>query len=218
MNKTQKYKEKDLKNKVKYQSLKGEVEKGAEKQKEAVGKLVDALRRSEKQEEKNQAVVNRDSNAWSDSQRLNTIPAYQNYISNFPSGKYVSQAKAKMSVLEAEAKRMANQNNKTAEFYLQFAASPVSLTSAQVSSKLKKTDPYCTYNVMTDIVSDEDYKYKYMFGPFGDYEAARMYERNLNKREKIVFIVGYREDKRLSIQEALDGKAPSDTPTKKPIR
>jgi len=218
LSKVKKYQEKDLKTKVKYQSLKGEVEKGAEKQKEAVERLVDALIIAEGQEDKKQMAVNRDNDAWSDAQRLNTIAAYQNYISNFPTGNYVAQAKAKISILEAEAKRIATQNNKKVDFYLQFAASPTPLSPSQMSSKLKKVDPYCTYSTMTDIVSEESHKYKYMFGPFADYESARKYERNLNKKEKVVFIVGYKEDKRLTIEEATEGINLSDTPSKKPIR
>jgi len=220
LSKAKGYQEKDLKKKVKYQSLKGEVEKGAEKQKEAVIKLVDALIIAEGQEDKKQMAINNENNAWSDAQRLNSIEAYQNYTSNFPNGRYVVQAKAKISVLETKARNMANQNTKTVEFYLQFAASPTALSATQVSSRLKRVDPYCSYNTITDYVSDDPKKhnYKFMFGPFANYEAARAYERNLNKSEKVVFIVGYREDKRLTIQEALEGENPSDTPSKKRIK
>ncbi len=218
LKKTEKFTEKDLKKKVKYQSLKNDVEKGAEKQKEAVEKLVDAIIIAEGQEDKKQMAIDRDKDGWSDAERLNTIAAYQNYLSNFPNGTYVTQAKAKISILEAEAKRIANENMKGADFYLQFAASPTPLSSTQVSSKLRRVDPYCSYETITDIVSNDPYTYKYMFGPFSDYETARTYERNLNKKEKVVFIVGYKDDQRLNIAEALEGKKPSDTPSSKPIR
>lgn len=221
LNSVKRYDEKALKKSVKYKSLDKTVHEGASKEKEAVEKLVDALKIAEAQEDKKVAMQNQDEEAWQDAVNMNTIPGYNNYISNSPNGKHIKEARERITKLEEEAKKQISEQQEEVQFYLQFAASDKNLSSSQIQSKLKKIDPYCSYGIMTDVIQAETHKYKYMFGPFENYEAARTYERNLNKREKSVFIVGYKDNgtTRITyITEALKGKNPSDTPTKKPIR
>ncbi len=210
------FSDKDLKKKVKYKQLKSNVVEGGEKQKSAVEKLVDALTIAEGQDEKRQLAINNEKSAWDEAIRLNTIPAYQSYISNYPTGKHLSEAKDKISEKENDAKNIANQNEK-AEFYIQFAASKKALSSTQVNKKLNQVDPYCTYGTRNEVVNYEEYKYKYMFGPFNSYEDARTHERTLRLRETKVFIVAYKNDKRVEIDKAVD-HTPSDHPGTKPIK
>ena len=206
------YTEKELKKTVKYKSLRGSIEQGGNKQKEAVGYLVDAIVIYLGQGAKKQQKIDDDNQAWTDAQRLNTIPSYKSYLNNFPDGLHASHANSKISSLEDEAERIANQKTNII-FRIQILASKKPLS--QYQQDMKRPAGYGDV-IYTNTVESDSHPYKYLIGEYTSYEAARSAERGYSTKETRYFIVAFEDNERVSnIRTVCD---PDDHPTADPIR
>jgi len=111
-------------------SARGSKESAYSKQTEALDIVLNQGRKKEADE--------KDNRAWAAAQNINTIASYQDYIDNFPSGKYVSKARQMIRKLQAEANK-----NKTVVsdyvFKVQIAASRSALSKYELASKYSNT-------------------------------------------------------------------------------
>jgi hypothetical protein len=118
-------------------------------------------------------MVQKDEKAWQNAQDINTIASYQDYIDNFPQGKYVGRARQLIKQLQDEEnnKRVVDESNYV--FMVQIAASKVVLSKGKLASIYKKTN---------DIqrVYTEGY-YKYRVGNFKNYKEAAAFRDQCKK-------------------------------------
>ncbi len=145
--------------------------------------------------------------AWSNAQRLNNLQAYRNYISNYPRGEYVSEAKAKIKKIEteneknrkereaaeAERKRLEILKNKIT-FQLQIVASKVPLNSKELKKYYKGT--------LTIKMRKEENWYKYAIGLFESYDKAKKFESK--QRIRGSFVVAYKQGAKIDIKKAIE--------------
>ncbi|NPA67644.1 MAG: hypothetical protein GXO50_03445 [Chlorobi bacterium] len=101
------------------------------KQTEALDIVLNQGRKKEQDE--------KDNRAWATAQNINTIASYQDYIDNFPSGKYVSRARQMIRQLQEEAKRANTPVKSDYVFKVQIAASRTPLPNYELASKYSNT-------------------------------------------------------------------------------
>jgi hypothetical protein len=127
-------------------------------------------------------MVQKDERAWQNAQDINTIASYQDYIDNFPQGKYVSKARQLIKQLQDEEnnKRVVDQSNYI--FMVQIAASKVVLSQGKLGSIYKKTKEIQRIYI-------EGY-YKYRVGNFKNYkEAAAFRDQCMRNGAPDAFVV-----------------------------
>ncbi len=118
-------------------SLKSAISSARSSKESAYSKQTEALDIVLNQGRKKEA-DERDNKAWSTAQNINTIASYQDYIDNFPSGKYVSKARQMIRKLQAD------QNKKKPVvsdyiFKVQIAASRSALPKYELAGKYSNT-------------------------------------------------------------------------------
>lgn len=189
---------KDLKKSITYSKLKSDLEGVNSLFESAIKKLIEAYTVIGDQEQKKQ-LEDEENRSWQNAQSENTIYGYQNYISEYPSGKYVSEAKAMIADLE-EIEKKKLEDSKSREipgdlfFHVQIAASKTQLPDW----KLKKIYPK---GVKKDIVMKfYDEWHKYSVGQFKKYSEAKAFVKNTGVRG--AFVVAYKGDTKLDIREA----------------
>ena len=96
-------------------------ESAYDKEKEAIDLVLAQGRKKEANE--------KDNRAWENAQNINTIASYQDYIDNFPTGKYVSRARQLIRDLEAEEERNRTPVASDFTFMVQIAASNTTLNN-----------------------------------------------------------------------------------------
>ncbi len=125
----------------------------------------------------------KDNKAWSNAQNINTIASYQDYIDNFPSGKYTSKARQMIRQLQAEQDK-----NKSVVsdyvFKVQIAASRSALPKYELAGKYSNT---------SEIEKEySDGFYKYRVKSFSTYsQAAAFRDQLLRSTVPDAFIVVY---------------------------
>lgn len=133
-----------------------------DKEKEALDIILSQSRKKEQ--------VKRDEKAWENAQDINTIASYQDYIDNFPTGKYVNRARQLIKQLQEEERdKQVEQGNYV--FMVQIAASKVLLSKGKLSSLYKKTKEI-------EKVFAEGY-YKYRVGKYTNYKEAASFRDQL---------------------------------------
>jgi len=75
------------------------------------------------QQEKDEAARKQDESAWQQAKSSNTKPSYERYIRDYPSGRYVSDARGKIRDIEAAEKRQQEQAS-TAKPYIKMISIP----------------------------------------------------------------------------------------------
>lgn len=122
---------------------------------------------------KREAVL-KDQEAWETAQEINTIASYQNYVDEFPRGKYVSDARQMIQRLQDEEKKRKEFEEGNYIFMVQIAASKVALSQGKLASIYKNTK---------DIqkVKAEGY-FKYRVGNFKNYAEAANFRDQLWKK------------------------------------
>lgn len=149
-------------------------ESAYDKEKEAIDLVLAQGRKKEANE--------RDNSAWENAQSINTIESYQDYIDNFPSGKYVNSARQLIRKLEAEIEKNRTAAVSDFNFMVQIAASNTTLNNYLLSSLYNNTSEIKRVYV--------DYYYKYRVGSFNNYkDAAAMRDRLLRSTVPDAFIV-----------------------------
>jgi hypothetical protein len=150
-------------------------ESAYDKQKEALD-LVLAQGRKKAENE-------RDDAAWSQAQSIHTIAGYQDYIDNFPSGKYVNKARQLINQLREEEER-----NKTAvsdyTFMIQIATSTHNLSNWELKRLYSNTS-----EIKSEYI-DGIYKYR-VDKSFTTYEQAYNFALTLKNKNPDLFIVAF---------------------------
>jgi hypothetical protein len=161
-------------------SAKSSKESAYSKQKEALDIVLNQGKKKEEAE--------RDEKAWQNAQNINTIESYQDYLDNFPSGKYASRARQMISQLKAElAKKeeMLTQSNYV--FKIQIAASKHPLPKYELAGKYSNTSEI-----------EKEYSggyYKYRIKSFPVYsQAAAFRDQLLRSTVSDAFVVVFDKD------------------------
>ncbi len=81
----------------------------------------------------------KDRRAWNNAQSINTIASYEDYIDNFPSGKYVSRANQMIKKLTAEQNNKPKVVQSNYIFKVQIAASHSPLSKYELAGKYSNT-------------------------------------------------------------------------------
>jgi hypothetical protein len=150
----------------------------------------------------------RDEKAWSTAQSIHTIASYQDYIDEFPSGKYVSSARQMINQLrkEEEEKNKVNISNYT--FMIQIASTDHTLSNWQLKNRYGNTS-----EIKKEYI-DGNYKYR-IDKAFTTYEEAYNFALSIKKKNRDLFIVAFsKTGKQVQITEDmkpahLKGKTPT---------
>ncbi len=127
----------------------------------------------------------KDNKAWAAAQSINTIASYQDYIDNFPSGKFVSRARQMIKQLQAEQEKKNKPVIKSDyTFKIQIAASRTPLPKYELAAKYSNTSEI-----------EQEYSggfYKYRVKSFSAYsQAAAFRDRLMRTAVPDAFIVVY---------------------------
>ncbi|RLD49879.1 MAG: hypothetical protein DRI94_10195 [Bacteroidetes bacterium] len=124
----------------------------------------------------------KDNRAWSNAQNINTIASYQDYIDNFPSGKYTSKARQMIRQLQAEMNKKPVVSDYV--FKVQIAASRSVLSKYELAGKYSNTSEI-----------EKEYSggfYKYRVKSFSTYsQAAAFRDQLLRSTVPDAFVVVY---------------------------
>jgi hypothetical protein len=126
--------------------------------------------------------VQKDEKAWQNAQDINTIESYQDYIDNFPQGKYVSKARQMINQLQEEERKRRELDQSNYVFMVQIAASKVTLSKGKLAKIYKKTADINRIYI--------DGYYKYRVGNFKTYkEAAAFRDQCMRSGAPDAFVV-----------------------------
>ncbi len=110
----------------------------------------------------------KDERAWTSAKNINTITSYQDYVKNFPFGKYANEARQIIAKLKAE---LANSAKSNYLFKVQIAASEVDLPDYELASR---------YPDVSEIEKEySDGFYKYRVKSFSVYSKAAAFRDEL---------------------------------------
>jgi hypothetical protein len=148
------------------------------KQKQALDLVMEQNAKKEKDEA--------DNRAWQTAQDINTIAAYQDYINNNPDGKYVSNARQMIQMLEEEAEKDTQPDVGDYKFQVQIAASRTPLSTYELRARYSNTGEIDRVKVGS--------MFKYRVGEFYNYaDAAKFRDQLTNaypyKRRETPFVV-----------------------------
>ena len=188
---------KDLKKKIKHSKLVSDLNTSFNLKVSAINKLVEAYAIYLEQETKRQ-LEEEEKRVWQNALSENSVLAFQNYLSEYPSGQYASEARQQISDLE-EAERRKKEEEKersmagNLKFHVQLAASKKPLPAW----KIKKF-----YRGKKQVVQKHyDEWYKYSIGNFKTYAEAKAFVKTTKVRG--AFVVAYLNDKKINIKEAI---------------
>ena len=190
---------KDLKKKYSYKKIKGDLSSAVNMEIAGIKKVIEAYSIYLEQEQKKQ-LEEEEKRVWNNAQSENTILAYQSYLDEYPSGKYASSARQRISDLE-EAERLAKeQEEKTrslagVQFEIQIAASKKAISGWTLKKIYKGKEQ----------VKQRKYDgwYKYSIGNFSSYQEAKSNVRSTKVRG--AFVVAYKNNQKIDIKEAITG-------------
>jgi len=156
----------------------------------------DALKLYASQTEKKNREAAAEQNYWNQAVQTNTIDSYNGYISRYPSGKYVADAKKRIANLQqamAKTKRVTSDDpNEGLAYRIQILADK----SQWNPNKLKRL---YRGNLKVDETEREGF-YKYWIGCFRTYAEAQAAEASMNLKES--FIVCFYNGVQIHITEA----------------
>jgi len=191
--------EKDLKKKYSYSKVKSDMSSVVNTEVSAIKKVIEAYSIYLEQEQKKQ-LEEEERRVWNNAQSENTILAYQSYLDEYPSGKYASSARQRISDLEEAARLAKEQEEKTrglagVHFEVQIAASKKVIPKWQLQKIYKGAEQIKQRNY--------DGWFKYSVGNFQTYDEAKSYVRTTNVRG--AFVVAYKNNQKIDIKEAVSG-------------
>ncbi len=207
------YSDKQLKKTVKYQNLASNITSGAEKEKQAIEKLAEALALYENQTQKQQDLNAKDNQAWQDALMEDSKNAYETYIQNFPNGMHVTEANQKIQDINQKiADAQSKQNNPDIEYHVQIAASLVPLSDGKIKNSI-----YFTNEAIQNYQEDDSqgrHWYKYYIGTFSGYQEAHTYLGSMGrlKNRSKAFVIGFINGEHVAIDVAVsaEGLNPDD--------
>ncbi len=211
-----------------YYALISELETNVQMMIDGIEKQKDAFAIWAIQAEKKQKDV-ADENAWANAVNLNTIEGYNEYINNFPSGKYVVEAQDKIAELEEqarlaeeerlrkeeeerlrkeqeEAERLRREEEERLRREAELAAQQKDtglLFSVQIMAVYFKVDStkLCLIYPGEEKITEryEDGMYKYTIGEFNTFNEANEFRKKLSIPS---FIVAFQDGERISTIDA----------------
>ncbi len=198
LTKNSSYTDKELKKKVKYKSLERTVKTGADNEKQAITKLVEAMALFNNQAQKKQQYAEKDNRAWQNALMENSINGYQTYIDNFANGVHISEAQAKIDELEEKIKiAEQQQQNPDLVYHVQIMADKHPWSINDIKRKIYFTNETITENHF-------DGWYKYWIGNYNSYEAAKKKVQLIRRKRRGVFVVATINDNPVKILQALN--------------
>jgi len=179
-----------------YNTLKNDMAACKQKCITAGNNCYEALKLFAAQTEKKNREAAAEQNYWNQAVQTNTIDSYNGYISRYPSGKYVADAKKRIANLQqsmARTKRVtSNDPNEGLAYRIQILADK----SQWNPSKLKRL---YRGNLKIDETEREGF-YKYWIGCFRSYAEAQAAEQSMHLKES--FIVSFYNGVQIHITEA----------------
>ncbi len=188
--------EKDLKKKIEYSKLKSNIESAVNLYNSSIKNLIAGYSIFLDQETKKQ-LEEEENRVWQNALSENTLQSLQAYLSDYPSGKYASEARAQITELEEQEKRKKEDQSRSLQgdivFQVQIAASKVKLGKPKIST---------FYKLVNEVVEKNyDGWYKYSVGSFKTYDEAKKFVPKVRVRG--AFVVAYINDKKVDIVEAI---------------
>jgi len=138
---------------------------------------------------------------WNSARATHTIVAYRDYIAQYPSGKYVTEARGYIKQLEAE---LLNNNKDDAEKGLLYRVQILADKQQWTIDKVKQKAGYKASQPIDEKFVDG--YYKYWVGSFKKYTEANAFKKSLKIRG--AFVVCFNDGKQIHVKEAqkLEGK------------
>ena len=179
-----------------YNTLKSDMAACKQKCLDAGKDCYEALKLYASQAEKKKREAAAEQNAWNQAVQNNTIDSYNGYISRYPSGKYVADAKKRIANLQQSMSRTkrvtSNDPNEGLAYRIQILADK----SQWNPNKLKKL---YRGTLKIDETEREGF-YKYWIGCFRSYAEAQAAEQSMHLKES--FIVSFYNGVQIHITEA----------------
>lgn len=194
------YNKRDLK-KQKYNNLKSNLKTSKEEmEKAAINKLMAIKLWQAQTDKKIQAQLEAENNAWNTATQKNTINSYNNYLANYPMGKYADEAMKRIEQLKNKTRNLdLNNPNVGLVYKIQILADKKPWNETKIK---RKTRYKGTYKIQQRY--DDNY-YKYSVGLFRKYNDAQTYKNSL--RIKGAFIVCFYNGKQIHVVKAQDIEA-----------
>jgi len=191
---------KDLKKDIQYSKLKSDLQGAMNLYTSGIKKLIEAYSIYLDQETKKQ-LEEEENRAWQSALSDNTIYSFQNYLNDFPNGKYAAEARSQISDLEEQERRKAEEEKSRSltgdlVFQVQIAASKVSLPKWKIAKFYKATDEVTMKNY--------DGWFKYAVGSFNNYADAKKFVKATRVRG--AFVVAYRNGEKVIITKEMQGQ------------
>lgn len=193
-----KYEEEALKKDIKLSLLISDVKKAETNFNQAATKLYQALLLLEKQEEKKRQEQEKEEKAWKKAMMNNTLESYQEYLVQYPNGKYSDLAKQLIEDFENKIKEAeAKQNNPNLVYHIQILADKRKWSENEIKSKI-----YYTNEPIKEIFIEG--WYKYWIGNFNSYDDAKKYlNTTVKPKKRDAFVIGTVNGQPVHILEAL---------------
>lgn len=190
---------KDLKKDIEYAKLKSDLQGAMNLYTSGIKKLIEAYSIYLDQETKKQ-LEEEENRVWQNALSDNTIYSFQNYLNDFPNGKYASEARSQIADLEEQERRKAEEQSRSLSgslvFQVQIAASKVALPKHKIAKFYKATEEVTMKNY--------DGWFKYAVGNFKKYEDAKKFVKAT--RVKGAFVVAYLNGEKLDIKQAIQNQ------------
>jgi len=167
----------------------------------AINKLIEAYSIYLDQESKRQ-LEEEEKRVWDNALSENTSLSFQNYLDEYPNGKYASDARQRVNNLEEEEERLAQEELERQRgltgalvFEVQIAASRKQIPSWRLAKFYRAKDEIK--------MKHYDNWYKYSVGEFKSYEQAKSFVKTLKVRG--AFVVAYKNNQKIDIKQAISG-------------
>ncbi len=206
---TQNYTEKDFKKRVKFKKMLNTVNNGRDNELKAIRLLIEAIKIYNNETAQIQQMRKADDQAWQKALNENTIDAYQSYISNFPTGRHISEARAKIEELKQQQLNQTDTtildytNNPTIDlvYRVQILADKKPWSASRIRSKIYRyygKDGKPTYKLVINGW------YKYYVGEYKTYAEAKTVADAMGLTVKTgPFVVAFLNGEPIDIKKAI---------------
>lgn len=178
-----------------YTKLKSDLQTCKQKYQSAGNNCYEAMKLYATQADKKSKEDAAEQSFWNSTVQTNTIDAYNRYISKYPNGKYVSEAKRRIQNLQnmAKFKRVTSDNPDEGLAYR------IQILADKKPWSAKKLQRLYRGNLKIDERMSDD-MYKYWIGCYRTYAEAQAAEASMKLRQS--FIVCFNEGVQIHITEA----------------
>jgi len=178
-----------------YKKLKSDLEACKQKYEAAASQANDAIRLLADQADKKQKMDEAEQQFWNSAVQANTIESYNRYLSKYPNGKYVNDARRRITNLQNMAKVKKPTSSDVNEglcYRLQICADKKPWSKRKLQRLYKGT-------LQIDERQSDGY-YKYWIGCYRTYNEAQEAEQSLGIKE--CFIVCFNNGNQIHVTEA----------------